>query len=370
MNDSETEHDIRMLLKYCKVCAFFGITPGNLDKKPGRMLASHVAFIARATVITSMWTLGVYARIYGVPFKPHYKLINITSCIQKVVEYIFILCSFTLAITRSHLWNKLFDDLKALRVALRHAGYKQTFINDTKLCILKILSPIVLYIFFNFWDAYFYSAYLTMSIPFRIFTFYQFLITVLLNRMLMILKRRYRFLVKILHQTVNLEEERAMIDAVQLLKVLLRRCYFVVDAFNQIFGWIIFFSLITCSLNMLGSFMFVLENKFMHSLYSSNDIICFVSYCGIYLILTVSIIISCDSTEKEGEKLTNLCHATYVEQSNGYLKNEFKRLAVISEKLGPKFSAAGFCTVNKTTLIKFLSALTSYAIICIQLIAL
>ncbi|VEN36322.1 unnamed protein product [Callosobruchus maculatus] len=92
----------------------------------------------------------------------------------------------------------------------------------------------------------------------------------------------------------------------------------------------------------------------------------FLSMQEYILAFIITITQSCDATEKEGERFTNLCFTTYINETNKNLKKQYKNLAVISQKIGPKFSAAGFFTINQMFLSTFFSTLTSYAIVCIQ----
>ncbi|CAH1996875.1 unnamed protein product [Acanthoscelides obtectus] len=141
----------------------------------------------------------------------------------------------------------------------------------------------------------------------------------------------------------------------------------MVGAFNDIFGTMIFLTTVNTSFALLNCLMWFFERNSQ-----GNDedtvyrILSIVLYVGIYLSFTILIVLSCDATVKQGKRFTESCYALHVKNSNHYVKEEFKSLAVISEKIAPVFSAAGFYTINQMFLSTLFTALTSYAIVCIQ----
>ncbi|VEN36321.1 unnamed protein product [Callosobruchus maculatus] len=172
-----------------------------------------------------------------------------------------------------------------------------------------------------------------------------------------------------------IEDEKTTIKEIKLLKALLKKCYFMVETFNDIFGWMVFWMSVATSFTLLNCLLWLFEintndqsttSMALPPSLEADDLVCVLFFVFVYLAFIITITQSCDATEKEGERFTNLCFTTYINETNKNLKKQYKNLAVISQKIGPKFSAAGFFTINQMFLSTFFSTLTSYAIVCIQ----
>nr|CAI5851227.1 unnamed protein product [Callosobruchus analis] len=192
---------------------------------------------------------------------------------------------------------------------------------------------------------------------------------ILVNFTLRVIRTRYQIISKILVDFTEAPDgsEKASSSIIRAMKILCKRCYFMVDAFNTLFGSIIFLTVVNTSSALLNCLMWFFERS-----YESEDVgveyrvTSLILYVAMYLTFTVLIVLSCDAIVKEGRRFTDSCFTLHVNHNNHYIKEEFKSLAVISEKIAPRFSAAGFYTINQMFLSTLFTALTSYAIVCIQ----
>ncbi|KAJ8936753.1 hypothetical protein NQ314_012173 [Rhamnusium bicolor] len=84
------------------------------------------------------------------------------------------------------------------------------------------------------------------------------------------------------------------------------------------------------------------------------------------VISTTALIMSCDGVEKSGRNITTTCYIKLGAMENSMLRDELMLMAKCTEKLTPKFSAAGFFQVNQHVLATIFSSMTTYLIIIIQ----
>nr|CAI5864670.1 unnamed protein product [Callosobruchus analis] len=323
--------------------------------------------------------MGLYIRINkGGVYRS--KAANIMSCLEECGEFAFVACTYTVAVIRANRWNRFFEELKAFREILNNAGQKYICTDKNNCRTFKVALFFAIYILINAWDMLkSINDDIFMNMTFRFFMLSQLLPALLINRMMAVVKWRYSVLIKLLRisSRTMIEDEKTTTKNINLLKTLLKKCYFMVEAFNDIFGWMIFLMSLTNSFTLLSCLLwfFVRNNRSAIRYptpfsFAGDDEICTVSIVLLYLTFMIVIVSSCDATEKEGRRFTDLCYTIYIKEANKYLKKEFKNLAVISEKIGPNFSAAGFFTINQLFLSTFFSTLTSYAIVCIQFSAL
>nr|CAI5864671.1 unnamed protein product [Callosobruchus analis] len=354
------DNDLSVLQTYCKVYGYLGIAPLVINGGAKSRIFSHVLFALRISLLTAMSGWGLYISIS-----------NGGEC----GEFAFVACTYTAAVIRANRWNRFFEELKAFREILNSAGHKFICTENKTCYTFKVVLFFAIFIFLNAWDILTsIHANILLNLNFRFFMLSQLLPALLINRMMAVVKRRYSVLIKLLRisSRTTIEDEKTTTKNIKLLKTLLKKCYFMVEAFNDIFGWMIFLMSLTTSFTLLSCLLwfFVRSN---HSIrnptpfsFAGDDEICTVSIVLLYLTFMIIVVLSCDGTQKEGRRFTDLCYTIYIKEDNKYLKREFKNLAVISEKIGPNFSAAGFFTINQMFLSTFFSTLTSYTIVCIQ----
>nr|CAH7729866.1 unnamed protein product [Callosobruchus chinensis] len=375
MDVPSLDSDLSVLQTYCKVYAFLGIAPLFVNGEAKRRTASHVLFAIRVSLLTAMSGWGIYIRIRKGGIY-HSKVANIMSCLEECGEFAFVACTYTVAVIRANRWNRFFEELRAFREVLNSAGQKYNCTENKTCHTFKVTFFFAIYIFFNVWDMLkSINDNIFVNLTFRFFMLSQLLPALLINRMMVVVKRRYSVLIKLLRisSRTMIEDEKTAVKNINLLKILLKKCYFMVEAFNDIFGGMIFLMSLTTSFTLLSCLLWFFVRNNRHAVsyptpisFAGDDVICTVSFVIMYLTFMIIIVSSCDATEKEGRKFTDLCYSIYIKETNKYLKKEFKNLAVISEKIGPNFSAAGFFTINQMFLSTFFSTLTSYTIVCIQ----
>ncbi|KAJ8926357.1 hypothetical protein NQ314_021286 [Rhamnusium bicolor] len=107
-------------------------------------------------------------------------------------------------------------------------------------------------------------------------------------------------------------------------------------------------------------------NYFLQVKLSTEAKVVNIIYVSIYLAFTTSIVMSCDGIEKSGRNVTKTCYRLQRGMSRCVLRKELLALAQFTKTLNPKFTAAGFYTINQKVLAAIFSAVTTYLIIVIQ----
>ncbi|XP_050500335.1 gustatory receptor 68a-like [Diabrotica virgifera virgifera] len=142
----------------------------------------------------------------------------------------------------------------------------------------------------------------------------------------------------------------------------------IVNHFNNVFGWSILTVLFNNGILLLSTITFMtsigqtkidLSENDMRGLYIANAVFTCV--------WPVIIIFSCDFTKNEAQKILINCsslHKTMLLPEEVLALNSFENKVYTNL---PKFTAAGFFEITRNTLLQFISSLTSYLIILIQL---
>ncbi|VEN52574.1 unnamed protein product, partial [Callosobruchus maculatus] len=223
----------------------------------------------------------------------HSKVANVMSCLEECGEFAFVACTYTVAVIRANRWNRFFEELKAFRELLNSAGQKYNCTETNTYHTLKLTLFLIIFIFVNVWDIFTtINDDIFMNISFRFFMLSQLLPVLLINRMMIVVKRRYGVLIKMLHTSsrTQIEDEKTTVKNINLLKALLKKCYFIVEAFNDIFGWMIFLISLTTSFTLLSCLLWLFARNNRPGIsyptpisFAGDDVICTISIVIMYL---------------------------------------------------------------------------------------
>ncbi|KAJ3620387.1 hypothetical protein MTP99_004340 [Tenebrio molitor] len=176
-----------------------------------------------------------------------------------------------------------------------------------------------------------------------------------------------KFLWQVLHRTGDCETNcHLKLKQIETHLYLLKD---TVDIFNDIFGWPIFFIIVYTTLHILNHF----DNIFAASLFPDsepNPTVKIVIDIGILLLTfvgTTTMIVTCDSIVMEAESILSMFFKLQ-RYSDGDLRRKQKFYLgsrVVLENF-PKFSAARFFNISRTTILSILGSVTNYFIIMIQ----
>nr|CAI5851226.1 unnamed protein product [Callosobruchus analis] len=356
------ESDLQILLLYCKIGKWLGVTPGS---NYSRGFMKWFGLTMRVCLATAVTAHGLYIRSQEW-YQYHSNIFNILNSAHHVLTCILILSSILLAAFRSVFWETFFEHVDLFRRQLHSAGFEIKCRQDTKAYSMTLATFILIVGVLNSWDVYLDKECHLATLLLRFLMLYELALCMLIHIMLKVIRNRYKAVTDFLIHTMGNEfqDEKVAVQAVQLMKLLHIKCNKMSDNFNSIFGMPIFLISMAPSAMLLDDLVCIFERNVHQK--NSQTLACLLLLSSIYLGFTTVIVLSCDAAEKQGRLFTNICYTMYAKEQNVYLREELLSLAIVSEKIGPKFSAAGFYTVNQMFLSTFFSALTSYAIVCIQ----
>nr|CAH7744894.1 unnamed protein product [Callosobruchus chinensis] len=211
-----------------------------------------------------------------------------------------------------------------------------------------------------------------MYISFRIVMYLQFLVLVLVCCISRILKRRYRFLNQQLIQIFrHVCDDREMLKKVQELYSIHRKLYYLSERLNDVYGWIIFFILISTVLSLLNSanFAFLTKTDCDKAEFSLGPYIIYITaYPVFYACSTTSLTFACEAAKRSAITMSTLLfkRLPYFTGRRS-IRRELMTVAKSAKELIPSFSAGGFYQVNQYLLSSLFSTVTTYLIVIVQL---
>ncbi|XP_018567270.1 gustatory receptor 68a-like [Anoplophora glabripennis] len=365
--------DIFILLKQFKLGNILGITPVFFDTNcKKRIMISKVYPVVLTTVFMTSCVVTVTER------REHlYRKQKITETIidigQCASQTIFVTVCLLGALTKSNNWKLLFIRIREIESKLNHTDFEVK-----KSLLLNNINMIIYHAMFLLLHIYESYDWITTGRPSAIYTYiicriglyYQLFELIFICKITRMLRRRYDYLLGILNETIIgntlscLTRTRLnwnLNDIFGLYKIL----YSIVQQFNAIFGWQIFFILQCTVLEVLNSINSVLS----HAQTGELDISALVTnlVCSmVYIVSTVVIVMSCDGVEQSGKQIGKICFLHQEPLDKSSLKEELVLFTKITKELAPTFSAAGFFTINQSVLPTLFSTVSTYLIIIIQ----
>ncbi|EEZ99382.1 gustatory receptor 66 [Tribolium castaneum] len=328
---------LRILFKIGNCLA---ITPKNFKlRKPTileKILGCFMLIFQTVTAITSV--------AYKLPQYSQYIYIKLTVyVILDVSLYLFSVTAVLSGLFKRNQWYKLVKNLM-LTGKDPTTGHKKYFgfivVNVIFLAMMVYLNVVFGTDFVKRFTLNFFKLYV------------QFFINYLVYAILQILKMRYRSLAQSLENEANIRD--TTLKRVSYDYILLKES---VSIFNNIFGWLILFNTIHSSLQIVV----YPSDTFLSSRieWILADIFVLIIFCG-GIVITI---ISCDLVLSESEKILSISlkHLEASPDNRNLLK--FIEMALANF---PKFSAARFFSISRTTILRILNATVTFLIVVIQ----
>ncbi|VEN50178.1 unnamed protein product [Callosobruchus maculatus] len=211
-----------------------------------------------------------------------------------------------------------------------------------------------------------------MYISFRIVMYLQFLVLVSVCCISRILQRRYHFLNQQLIEIFKyVYDDKEMLRKVQELYSIHRKLYYLSEKFNNVYGWMIFFILISTVLSLLNSanFAFLTKTDCDQAEFNLGPYIIYITaYPVFYACSTTALTFACEAAKRNAITLSTLLfrRLPYFTGSR-LIRRELMTVAKSAKELIPSFSAGGFYQVNQYLLSSLFSTVTTYLIVIVQL---
>ncbi|CAH1996874.1 unnamed protein product [Acanthoscelides obtectus] len=359
MQTTAVEKDVNLLKRYCKIGSWVGVVPQEFKS----ITRKWIALIFRTMIATSIVPIGFYRRVEQ-RYHHYSGILKIVHCCLSLGRCSLLITSLVLPVRDTKSWYAFFKEIRKLKELLDEAACKDIGNESIKAHAIKFVPCYIGILLLNVWEVYEYEedGLATTSVKFCMLV--SLLIAVLANLMLKVIRNRYKAVNNVLRSSLEciIRDEKLTARTIGQMKQMYINCDNMVGHFNEIFGQMMFWTSMNTGLTLLICLLLAYENEIPDISY----VACFSLVAAVYVGFTTVIILSCDATEKQGKMFTNICYKMYAKEQNVYLRDELLSLAIVSEKIGPRFSAAGFYVVNQMFLSTFFSALTSYAIVCIQ----
>nr|UTN00896.1 gustatory receptor [Semanotus bifasciatus] len=263
------------------------------------------------------------------------------------------------------LWGKLYRKLIQAEILLR----KQNFIVTKR---MRYFYCEILFLFLIFLSLHGYTFYinirdrrdnnLSVLIGGALAHFYMNFLLILTCNLAQALKRRFNYLNQmIVHISEEMFSDKMAINKMNEVITLYRTLYLVMDNFNRIFGWHIFFYISLTVIRTLVGVVRSMEFKFSLESNTSNYVSCMV-----YIMSCIVLIMCCDTAEKSGKKSIKICFTLHERSEREIIKEQLLQLADYAQYWRPTFSAAGFYDVNQSTFTAIFNAFITYIVILIQ----
>jgi gustatory receptor len=365
------EESLEMILNFGKILAL--TPPYNPELTLFRKIYSTVVLaVITVGVIISTINKRLYRNFISIKIAEHFVLDGSLL--------IFNYCSIT-AVTfwKRRQWKELVENLKIIA----DAEIWSSVVVFIALQFLGVLTlTFALYTRIDMYGFEYVSRYNVDYLQDYMLYSYNTILYVIARMIFINYKLINKFLWQILHRTGDCETNcHLKLKQIETHLYLLKD---TVDIFNDIFGWPIFFIIVYTTLHILNHF----DNIFAASLFPDsepNPTVKIVIDIGILLLTFVSnkksgfinmiylkvgtttMIVTCDSIVMEAESILSM-FLKLQRYSDGDLRRKQKFYLgsrVVLENF-PKFSAARFFNISRTTILSILGSVTNYFIIMIQ----
>ncbi|CAG9856259.1 unnamed protein product [Phyllotreta striolata] len=174
------------------------------------------------------------------------------------------------------------------------------------------------------------------------------------------IKQTYRFL----KQTPSNCNNSDFMYRLHYLKKNLNLISSNLKCFNKIFGWICLSLYLDFALNIIYALQITMGKQSFFPMLRWIEI----SQCTLHAVNAVTLVNKCDRIEKNIGKFVAVCYGFHqnIPDKWSIVREEMMNLGNYAEKTMPKCSAAGFFTLNRSTLGALFSSIATYLIVCIQ----
>ncbi|XP_074041400.1 uncharacterized protein [Leptinotarsa decemlineata] len=258
---------------------------------------------------------------------------------------------------------------------IKSPRYRNDFIKKKHCSKYMIIQPIylcfmVIHIYRHFSKLGFHPTIIMLIIP-KIYIIHSLMlatmVTASMKHQLKCLGQKLKDLMCPPRYVKHTPTKQKILDEIHLVRCSYEIILKMTDSYNAIFGNFIFVAICSMIFRMLTTvnFFCFLREFYVRSGLSSRAIACLIILAvGIFCI-----IISCDETIREANKITRIC---YNIQENDFFENESEIEREISDliefvKTCPVvFEAAKSIEIEKSTILHILGILTTYWIVILQ----
>ncbi|KAJ8924248.1 hypothetical protein NQ315_007040 [Exocentrus adspersus] len=359
--------DIKILLNLIGCYKFFLITPMSLGEGTIPRFAKYLSvFISAMCVVNCFFSISLF---YGQTKEAPVTLFMV-GLLFRVMGMLFLVFTVLNAnVLKQENWIITLKSLNQAESIFRKLGFETTkkrFRLVAELAFVfvpfLILKTLQIYIYSHIGDLRFLCIHGGGIITDLYISFFIFF----MMRLNAVLTSRYSFMdtdlkMTVVEQLKDQQKVRRLEDIIILYKTLKT----LVDRLNMIFGAHLFFYVCYIVTSLLLTFSFRINiNSLDRDL--MNLSIWRICSSVINIIWLTVFVMSCNSVETSGAKLTKTCYMLHEGCNSQLVKEQLMQLAEYVEQWKPNLSAAGFYNVNQSTLSAVFEAIITYLVIIIQ----
>nr|UTN00879.1 gustatory receptor [Semanotus bifasciatus] len=284
-----------------------------------------------------------------------------------VLWRVSILCFMLICVTKSNMfkstpWETLLKRLEELDASLRKFDFQMIrniyrFQCEIAVFFFISIGPNI----YHTYELYSHDERVFLGVVWGVLDFFMGVVFIIIYNFLQILRRRLIFLNEMVGKLGKIKIlDNAVVYKLNEVISLYRLVYTLIDNFNEILGWHVFFYISTSVLYALFAIEFALISD------ERRGFTVLMTYVIIYATSILFLVILCDSIEKCGNDLVEECYLLHRAEKSLVVKEKLMHLATFVEKCKVPISAAGFYSINQLTLTALFESIIMYLVIIIQ----
>ncbi|KAJ3648127.1 hypothetical protein Zmor_019958 [Zophobas morio] len=265
-------------------------------------------------------------------------------------------------------WKLLFTNLRCVDRSLNNVGKVEA--NFSKSFYFSFFLQQVLFLIGIGFGEYTWSDHMRFPLlQIIIITcacemYYEFLLVLLINALVRSFKSRYQDLNR---RTLMVSRETKIVQRIRSLAQDYRILGETIDLFNEIFGWPLLLMILHFGLEMVNTLYYnflILVGKGTADLHGHlANFFLWLWMLGSFL----TIVLPIHATQKESRKFIGLLYKMQDFFEEGSVEmGALNRLVSYSKNFAPKFSGAGFFSINRAIIFSVLANVGTYVVIMFQ----
>uniref|UniRef100_A0A6P7G1H9 Gustatory receptor n=1 Tax=Diabrotica virgifera virgifera TaxID=50390 RepID=A0A6P7G1H9_DIAVI len=288
---------------------------------------------------------------------------ELTAVIQDVIAFGSMQIHFLKVLICRKKWKAFFKGLEYLTCNVRHQSNKKLYLIGIQ--VFTFFLPLLNFLCSLYITPFDVIPLLFQRVPIYIVDKFYFPYAVSqIVTTLYIISQRYDEMTTHISR-ISLDDPAAALQKLFHFRKLIVRGYVIVKIFNYLLGWPMLLSVFASTVKMTGYVSHIKITSSFHKSIVEFAIFSFFSMSS-YVSNIILLIAFCDKLEKSGQRFIHKCNELQTTLPDSALRDELIFLSEIAKYMAPKWSAAGFFTVNSGFFASYFSGIITYTVITIQ----
>ncbi|RZC42336.1 7tm 7 domain containing protein [Asbolus verrucosus] len=326
-----------------KIGRILALTPSTVNHTTPSLFRKAYQFLIFTIYTACLILTKIYIKEYYMRYMSPYKVLLICLNINYYVYNFYVLV--IVMVTKRQLWMRLLVNLKNIDCQIKQGSFKLILILAHVAFFIVTSAGIYLYL------IVFGLTYTELNIIdcFENYSLFFYVICTCIT--LYLILSRYK------HQILLLQKKRINIKQIKRNMLTLKES---VNNFNDIFGWIILLNIFYCAIKCLIFIDIMIKSREAGRSHFLR------LYCvGIVLLNGAGIsttVLLCDAILKEFEKIWKIVFKMQIWSEH----QKFETFVAIVSHSRPKFTAARFFLIDRSTLFSIVNTILTFLLVLIQ----